>query len=424
MRYKSINNILFKKNRKKLSDNLINDSLAIIHSNDEMPKNGDQFFHFRQNSDLFYLTGIEQPKSILCLCPNHPIPDFREILFIELSTPENEIWFGHQLTKEDAQQISGIKNILWLNDFSHTISDIMRDFHTVFINETEVKKTDFVTRDIRYSERLKGLFTGHSFTNIAPMLEKIRMVKEPEEIELINTACKITGDAFQRMIRIIKPGIMEYEIEAEMLHEFISNGFAFEPIIASGPNACILHYTENNKMCKNGDLVLLDFAADYANYGADCSRTLPVNGHFTKRQREIYKTVLRVMKQATAMLLPGTSINEVHEKSCNMIHEELINLKLYNKKEADEAEKENPSWKKYFMHGISHYLGLDTHDVGKKSAELRPGMIVTCEPGIYIPKEGIGIRLENDILITENGNINLTSHIPIEPDEIEALMNQ
>ncbi len=426
MRYSTIPNSLFIKNRKKLSDIVKKTGIAVINSNDQMPKNGDQLYKYRQNSDFFYLTGIEQEKSMLMINPDAKTEDDKEILFILKANKNLEIWEGHKLTKGEATDISGIKNIKFISEFDTFLKDLLLNTETIYLNNNEYPKfsTPVPYKDIRFVNELKEKFPLHSFKRLAPILSELRLQKEPEEIELMQKACDITTQAFHKILKFIKPGIKEYEIEAEITSEFIrngANGHAYEPIIASGKNSCVLHYISNDQICKDGDLVLMDFGAEYANYSADTTRTVPVNGKFSKRQRDVYESVLKVMKKATKLMIPGTTINKVNETVNQYIDKELVKLGFAEKDINDKDKKETVRMK-YFMHGTSHFMGLDVHDVGSKDTVFKPGMVMSCEPGIYIEDEGFGIRLENDILITTGEPIDLLANEPIEADEIEHLM--
>ncbi|KAF5065029.1 Xaa-Pro aminopeptidase [anaerobic digester metagenome] len=426
MRYKSIDPDLFRKNREKLEKKLKPNALAVIHANDEMPRNGDQCFVYRQNSDLFYLTGLDQEKCILTLFPNHPVEAMREIVFTVRTNDRMVTWYGHKYTLEQVTEISGVKNVRWLDDFEDTFRDLMARAEFVYLNQNENPRftTEVPSRDLRFMQQLRHDYPLHAFERLAPLLTDLRMVKEPEEIEMISRACEITGDAFGRVLNFVKPGVLEYEVEAEISHEFLRNGasgHAYPPIIASGANNCILHYNQNDQVCKDGDLLLLDFGAEYGNYAGDCSRTIPVNGKFSPRQRQVYEAVLRVLRKASRMLVPGTTIDKYHSEICKIVESELIGLGLFSREDVEKQDPENPLFFKYYMHGTSHFMGLDVHDVGSKQHPLRKGMILSCEPAIYIPEEGFGIRLENDILVDEEP-VDLMAHIPIEPDDIEALM--
>ncbi|MCF8296492.1 MAG: aminopeptidase P N-terminal domain-containing protein [Saprospiraceae bacterium] len=426
MRYKQINSNFFIKNREKLTKKLKDNSLAILNANDEMPRNGDQFFKFRQNSDLFYLTGLEQEKCILCICPNHPNESYREILFSLKPNEELEIWYGHKYTKEEITEISGIKTVMWLDEFDEIFEELITFSSNIYLNKIEYPKfsTDVPYRDIRFAKDIRAKYRYKKFKALAPLLTELRLIKEAEEIELMQNACDITEKAFRRTLNFVKPGKMEYQVEAEITHEFISNAanaHAYAPIIASGINACTLHYIENDKECKDGDLLLMDFGAEYANYAADCSRTIPVNGKFSERQKDCYNAVLRVFNKAKTLFVPGNTIDNINNEVNQLIEKEMIALGLFNEEDVKNQDEEKPMYFKYLMHGISHFIGLDVHDVGAKSTELQKGMILTCEPGLYIKEEGIGIRIENDILV-DDVPVDLMKNIPVEVEEIEELM--
>ena len=428
MKYAQIKSRLFIKNRKKLFKLLKNKSVAIINSNDEMPRNGDQTFPYRQNSDFFYLTGIEQEKSVLIISKGYK-KEFEEILFILKPEKTLEIWEGHKLTNEEVKTISGIDNIKYISEFEMMLQEVILASETVYLNKNENLKfeTPVLYKDIRLINEITEKFPLHNYERLAPLLTELRLQKEPEETELIQEACNITTKAFHRILKFIKPGEKEYEIEAEITAEFLRNGasgHAYQPIIASGKDNCVLHYVSNDKECKDGDLILMDFGAEYANYAADTTRTVPVNGKFTDRQKEVYNAVLRVMKKATSLIKPGNTINKVNEEVNRLIEKELINLGLAKQNEIDDKEKKDSVRMKYFMHGNSHFMGLDVHDVGTKDTVFKAGMVMSCEPGIYVEEEGFGIRLENDILVTENGQIDLLAEEPIEIEDIERLMSK
>lgn len=417
----------FKGNRKKLSLLLKQKSIAIVHSNDEMHRTGDQNYPFRQNSNLFYLTGINQEKTTLILAPDYPDENLREVLFIRKSDKTLETWEGKKLSTDEAREISGIKNVKWIENLDAVLRELLYFAEIIYFDNPEALKykSDNPYRSERYLKTIKKNYPLHNYERMFPLLAGLRMIKEPEEIANMKKACSITRDGFLRILKTTKPGMMEYGIEAELTHEFIrlnADGHAYPPIIASGKNACVLHYVTNKEQCKDGDLLLLDIGSELNNYASDLSRTIPVNGRFTKRQRELYDATLRVFKFAKSLMKPGTTINKIHDQVCKKWEEEHILLGLYSYDDVKNS-KEN-LWFKYYMHGTSHFLGLDVHDVGKKTDELKPGMVITCEPGIYIPEENTGIRLENDILITEEGNIDLMESIPIEADEIEQLMKK
>jgi Xaa-Pro aminopeptidase len=428
MKYAPIPKELFVENRKNFVNKLLPESVAVLHSNDIMPTNADGTMPFKQNSDLFYLTGIDQEETILLICPDARDKKMREILFIKKTNEQIAIWEGHKLTKEEAQEISGIQNVQWLSEFEKTFALLAFESENIYLNTNEHTRAivEVETRDARFIKYCKEKFPLHTYKRLAPIMHRLRAVKSSWEIFLMKKACQITEKGFRRILKFIKPGVWEYEIEAEFAHEFLRNrsrGFAYTPIIASGKNACVLHYTENNQQCKDGDLVLMDVGAEYANYASDLTRCVPVNGRFTPRQKEVYNAVLRVMRGAKVMLVKGNNLEKYHKEVGKMMESELIGLGLLRKHEVESQNPDFPLYKKYFMHGTSHFLGLDVHDVGSKYHIFEAGMVFTCEPGIYIPEEGLGIRLENDILITDDGNIDLMEHIPIEADEIEELMN-
>ncbi len=427
MKYEAISKKLFSENRKKFTAHLLPDSIAIFNSNDEMPRNGDGAFPFRQNSDLFWLSGIDQEQTILVIAPNHPLPEYREILFVRKTNEHIAVWEGHKYTKEEAREASGIQHVYWVDDFQAMLPVMMHHSLNVYINLNENDRfvTEVPYRDERFSLELKNKYPNHQYHRSGLVMAKLRSIKSQTEVELLSVACDITDKAFRRILKFVKPGVMEYEIEAEITHEFIrnrANGHAYSPIIASGASACVLHYTENNRACKDGDVILLDFGAEYANYAADLTRSIPVNGKFTKRQRDVYNAVLRVMRAATKMLVVGNTIPKYHEEVGRVMEQELIGLGLLNADDLKKQDAKQPLYKKYFMHGTSHFLGLDVHDIGNRYVPMQAGNVFTCEPGIYIPEENLGIRIENDILITEKGPVDLMAKIPVEADEIEQMM--
>lgn len=428
MKYTPIDSNLFVKNRTKLSRAMKPNSIAIFNSNDILPTNADGTMPFRQNNDLFYFSGVDQEESILVVFPDAPADKHKEILFLKETSEEIAIWEGEKLTKNAAFEVSGIKTVYWLNDFNKILKSIIYEAETIYLNENEHLRADTTvqTRSDRFRDWCKAEFPLHHFSRLSPITDYLRSVKEPEEIQLMQHACNITASGVDRILKFIKPGVMEYEIEAELMHEFLrqrSRGFAYSPIIASGFNACVLHYIENNKECKDGDLILMDFGAEYANYASDLTRTIPVNGKFTDRQKEVYNAVLSVMKQAISFLKPGITLSDYHKKVGNSMTQELLQLGLITQSEVDNENPDWPAYKKYFMHGTSHYIGLDVHDVGSWYKPIEAGMVFTVEPGIYIREENMGIRLENDLLITEDGVVDLMKDIPLEIEEIEAAMN-
>ncbi len=427
MRYTNINSELFVRNRKKLVDKLQPGSVAIILSNDEYHRNGDQHHPYRQSSDMFYLTGLDQEKCILCLCPHHPNEALREIVFTVQTSDSMVTWYGHKYNLEQASAVSGVKTVKWLDSFEDTMKDLVLRSENIYLNLHEDARfsTEVPSQELRFAQRMKTEYPLHKFERIYPLLTEFRMCKEPEEINMMQQACDITEKAFHRVLMSIRPGIMEYEVEAEITHEFIRNGaggHAYYPIVASGVNACVLHYIKNDQRLKNGDLILLDFGAEYGNYAADLTRTIPINGKFNKRQKDCYNAVLRVMKKATELIVPGATIEQINKDVTKLMEKEMIGLGLFTENDVKNQNPDSPMYFKYYMHGNSHFIGLDVHDVGTRQHKLKPGMVLSCEPGIYIKEEEIGIRIENDILVSENGPIDLMKNIPREVEEIEALM--
>ncbi|WP_224999519.1 aminopeptidase P family protein [Cesiribacter sp. SM1] len=428
MRYLPIDKELFIRNRQKLVKQLKPKSMAIFNSNDIMPTSADGTMPFRQATDIFYLSGIDQEESVLVVFPDHPEEKYREILFLRETSELIAIWEGHKYTKEEALQTSGIKSVYWLSEFEQVFNSLMAEADQVYLNSNEHLRNSSVvqTREMRFTRWCMEHYPLHRYERSAPIMHHLRAIKEESEIQLLQTACDITEKGFRRVLQFVKPRVMEYEVEAEYIHEFLRNrsgGFGYTPIIASGANANVLHYIENNQECKDGDLLLMDVGASYANYNADMTRTIPVNGRFTSRQREVYQSVLHVHKEAVKLLRPGNSIPEYHKQVGELMTEQLIKLGLISREDVQKQNPEKPAYKKYFMHGTSHHLGLDVHDYGRIYRKFEPGMVFTVEPGIYIPAEGIGIRLENNIVIRENENFDLMRNIPIEADEIEDIMN-
>jgi Xaa-Pro aminopeptidase len=426
MRYASISPELFVRNRRKLAGKLEKGSLAVIHSNDRMVRSGDQYYPYRQSPDLFYLSGIEQETTALLICPGQGEKK-REILFILKPDARLETWEGRKLDLEEARRISGIKTVLWMDDFKAVLRELVLQSTYIYCNilEMEKFKPEYPLRDERMMSELKKDYPSHEYKRLAPLMAGLRSVKEPEELELIREAVAITKAGFQRILGTINPGVHEYEVEADLTHEFIrrGGGHAFPPIVASGRNACMLHYIKNDQVCRDGDLLLMDFGAEYANYAADCSRTIPISGKFTARQRKLYEACLRVFRGARGLMVPGATIEKINREVGKMWEEEHIRLGLYSAAEVKKQPEDEPLYRKYFTHGTAHFMGLDVHDVGSKKEKLKPGMVLTCEPGIYLPEEGTGIRIENDILVTADGNEDLMGDFPIEPGEIERLMN-
>ena len=428
MKYERIDKGLFIHNRERFVRELEPNSLALFNSNDIMPTNGDGTMPFKQSSDLFHLSGIDQEETILLLFPDSQKEEHRELLFVKETNEHIAVWEGAKLNKIEAFEISGIKTVYWLDEFESVLKSMITDVEFVYLNSNEHSRAtiEVETRDARFSKWMRENYPAKSYEMSAPIMHDIRSVKDEREVALIQKACDLTESAFRKILKTVKPGMMEYEIEADIVHEFIRNksrGFAYTPIIASGRNACVLHYIDNNSECKSGDVILMDFAAEYANYASDMTRCIPVSGKFTERQKEVYNAVLRVMRAATKMLLPGTLLHEYQKKVGLLMEKELLSLGLITQDDIDNQSLDHPVYKKFFMHGTSHFLGLDVHDVGFFTKPIRAGMVFTCEPGIYIPEENLGIRIENDILVTEDGPVDLMANIPIEADEIEALMS-
>jgi len=428
MKYPQIDQSLFILNRQNFSKQLKNNSLALFNAADEFPRSGDQNFIFKQNPDLFYLSGIDQEQTILLLYPDCPNPLYREVLFLRQTNDYIKVWEGYKYTKEQAKAASGIENVYWLEDFDNILHSIVHYADNIYLNTNENDRYAHTVpyRDVRFIEQMRSKYPLHHYERSAPIMRGLRAVKSELEIQLTKKACAITRDAFVRVLKFTKPGVKEYEIEAEIIHEFIKQGgtgHAYTPIIASGHNANILHYNDNNQECKEGDVILFDFGAEYANYNADMSRSIPVSGRFTSRQKEVYNAVLHVMKEATKLLVADTVWNTYHEQVGEIMSEQLVNLGLISTADVRNQNPNYPAYKKYFMHGTSHHLGIDVHDFAGRYTPFAAGNILTVEPGIYIPEEGLGIRLENNILITANGNIDLMADIPVEADEIESIMN-
>jgi len=428
MKYFPIDKQLFIKNRVKFARKMVSKSMAIFNSNDIYPISADSTLPFAQHRDIFYLSGVDQEESVLVIFPDCPKKEHRAILFLKETNDHIAVWEGEKLTKEKAFETSGIKKVYWLKDFDKVLFELMTQAEAVYINTNEHYRAsvETETREARFVKSLRDKYPGHTYLRSQPILQRLRSVKEPEEIALIKQACDITEKGFRRILKFVKPGVTEYEIEAEFIHEFIRNradGFAYTPIIGSGYNACVLHYIENNQICKSGDVILMDVGASYARYSSDLTRCVPVSGKFTPRQKEVYNAVLRVKNAAAKMLKPGVIWADYHVEVGKIMTEELIGLKLITKKDVKEQDPDWPAYKKYFMHGTSHHMGLDTHDYGILTEPMTAGMVFTVEPGIYIPAENLGIRIEDDYVIQEKGEaLNLMAHIPITAEEIEALM--
>jgi Xaa-Pro aminopeptidase len=429
MKYETINNALYIKNRKNFMAQMMPKSIAVFNSNDIYPISADSTMPFQQARDILYLSGVDQEESILLLFPDAVDPKNREVLFLKETNEHIAVWEGEKLTKDRAFEVSGIKTVYWLQEFDKVFFELMTQSETIYFNTNEHYRqaVETQTREDRFIAKTKAQFPAHRWAKSNPILQRLRSVKDPIELELMQKACDITEKGFRRILNFVKPGVMEYNIEAEFMHEFLNNrsrGFAYTPIIASGNNANVLHYIENNQECKAGDLILLDVGAEYANYSSDMSRTIPVSGKFTPRQKAVYNAVLRVKNEATKLLVPGTIWKHYHVEVGKIMTSELIGLGLLDKADVKNENPDWPAYKKYFMHGTSHHIGLDTHDYGILWEPMQPNMVFTVEPGIYIPSEGFGIRLEDDLIIQEKGApFNLMQNIPIEAEEIEELMN-
>ena len=429
MKYTKIDKELFISNRKNFINKMEGSALAVFNSNDFYPISADSTMPFEQHRDIFHLSGVDQEESILVISPNSKNEAHKEVLFLKETNEHIAVWEGEKLTKEAAFEVSGIKTVYWLNQFDSIFKQMMCEVDAVYLNTNEHLRanTEVETREDRFIKKLKNDYLAHQVKRSAPIMHQIRSIKNTIEIELMQKACSITKLGVERILKFVKPGVFEYEIEAELIHEFIRNrskGFAYTPIVASGANACVLHYIENNCECKDGEVILLDVGAEYANYASDLTRAIPVNGRFTDRQKAVYNSVLHVKKEAQKLLVPGTIMNEYHKEVGSLMEAELLKLKLIDSTDIKNQKADWPAYKKYFMHGTSHFIGLDTHDVGLWNEPIQAGMAFTCEPGIYIPEEGLGIRLEDDLIVQKNGEpYNLMGDIPIEVEEIEDLMN-
>ena len=428
MKYLPINNKLFIKNRKKFIKKMKPNSMAIFNSNDIYPVSADSTLPFAQHRDIFYLSGVDQEESVLIIFPDCPKEEHREILFLKETNEHIAVWEGEKLTKEKTLETSGIKTVYWLQELDKVLFELMTQTENVYINTNEHYRANIETetREARFIKDLQKKYPAHTYLRSQPILQLLRSIKEKEEIALIQQACDITEKGFRRILDYVKPNVWEFEIEAEYIHEFTRNrsdGFAYTPIIGSGYNACVLHYIENNQKCKAGDVILMDVGAAYANYSSDMTRCVPVSGKFTKRQKDVYNAVLRVKDAAAKMLVPGTIWADYHVEVGKLMTKELIELGLITKEDVKNEDPKWPAYKKYFMHGTSHHMGLDTHDYGILTDPMKAGMVFTVEPGIYIPDENLGIRIEDDYVIQKKGEpFNLMANIPITVEEIEALM--
>lgn len=428
MRHHPIEPKLFIDNRQRLAKLMERNTLAVVNANDLLPINADALLLMQPNSDMFYLTGIEQEESILVLAPGAADEKLREVLFLREPNALLTTWEGHKLSKEEARKISGIQTIKWLSEWKSAFHALMCDVEGIYLNANEHKRAvvEVQTRDARFIADCQTRYPLHRYYRLARLMHQLRAVKGEQELELIRKAVDITDRGFRRVAKFTKPGVTEYEVEAEFAHEFIRNRgkFAYNPIIATGKNACALHYLTNDQTCKNGELVLLDVAANYANYNADLTRTIPVNGRFTRRQKQVYNAVLRVMRAVIKGAVVGKLHRDWQKESQMMMNEELLSLGLLKPADIRKQTEDEPASRKYFMHGVGHLLGLDVHDVGFMTEPMAPGWVLTVEPGIYIPEEGFGVRLENDILVTDNGAVDLMADIPVEAEEIEELMHR
>jgi Xaa-Pro aminopeptidase len=426
MRYQPLSAQFYTNNRKNVVGEMSEKSIAFFTSYDEYPRCGDTTHPFRQNSDLLYLCGIDQEDTILTLAPWHSNKDFREILFIKNPSPEMIVWYGHRLSKEAASAISGIKTVYFIEDFESIFHQLVLQAEAIYVplKEDSRNKNTFYTKENRFVKQLKEEYPAHTLKRMAPILNPLRAIKQPEELETLKKACDITQKAFMKAIQAVKPGKYEYEIEAEMIGEMIKNGasgHSFAPIIASGNDTCILHYIKNDKIMQDGDLLLMDFGAEYANYAGDCSRTIPVNGRFTARQKEVYNAVLSIYKETIPLFRPGMTIHKINDFVFKRMDEELIKLGLYTAEDVKKQNPEKPLFKQYYMHNTSHFIGLEVHDVGERDWVFQPGMLLSCEPGIYIAQEGIGVRIETDVVVGENP-IDLMAELIVEVGAIEETM--
>ena len=428
MRHLPIKPKLFKDNRRRLAELLEPQSLAVVNANDVLPTNADGTFIIHPNADLFYLTGIEQEESILVLFPDAPDPKHREVLFLREPSEHLRIWEGFKHSKEEARKISGIDSIHWISEFPVLFKILMFEAKRAYLNNNEHNRApdEVETRERRFIDQAKRDFPLHEFGRLAPLLHELRFVKDSLEIEMIKEAVEVTNRGFRKVLRMIKPGVKEFEIEGEYSREFIRRRckFAYSPIIASGANACTLHYLQNDQECKKGEMLLMDVGACYGNYNADLTRTVPVSGKFTRRQKQVYMAVLRVLRQCIENATVGKAHKDWQNDSHEMMTEEMLRLKLITKEEVKKQDPDKPACRKYFMHGLGHPMGLDVHDVNSGQHFFKENAVYTVEPGIYIPEEKLGVRLEDDIVITGNGPINLMAKTPIEPDEIEQIMNR
>ena len=428
MRHTPIDPEVFRQNRARLRQMLKPGALAVINANDVLPTNADGSLRLVPGTDLFYVSGLEQEQTIFVLCPEARDPKHREMLFLRKPDDDTEVWEGHKLTKEEARAVSGIHGIFWLDEFERIFHRLICESEHIYLNANEHPRAQIEagSRETRFVAEVVRRYPLHNYHRLAQLMHRLRVVKAPAEVELVKRACAITRAGFERAARFVKPGVYEHEVEAEFAHEFIRQrgAFAYTPIIASGRNACALHYIANDQPCREGDLLLLDVGASYANYNSDLTRTIPVNGKFMSRQKQVYNAVLRVLRSQIKGLAPGKLWNQWQEEAERAIEHELLELELLKPADIKKQDPDEPAFKKYFMHGVGHPLGLDVHDLGLMKETFAPGWVMTVEPGIYIPEEGFAVRLENDVLITENGTVDLMADIPVETGEIEELMNR
>ena len=428
-KYDQIPSDLFVKNRKKFAEKLLPKSLAIFNSNDIYPISADSTMPFQQHRDIFYLSGVDQEESILLIFPDAYLEENREILFVRETNEHIAIWEGEKLSRQQATEVSGIKTVYWLTDFDKIFKSLMYEAENVYLNKNEHYRNavESQTREDRFIEKVKREFPMHHYKRSNPILQRLRSIKEPEELALIQNACNITEKGIRRLLNFVKPGVWEYEIEAELIHEFVKNrskGFAYTPIIASGKNSNVLHYIANNQQCKDGDVILLDVGAEYANYSSDLTRTIPVNGKYSDRQKQIYNAVLKCKQEAEDRLVAGNNWYRFHKEMGEVYTAELLQVGLIDKADVQNEDPKWPAYKKYMMHGTSHHMGLDTHDYGILTDDFVENMVFTNEPGFYIPSEGFGIRIEDDYIIQASGKpFNMMGNIPITAEEIEDLMN-
>lgn len=426
MRYDRISPSLFVRNRTRLVGLLPANALVVVNANDTCPTNADGNQNTIVNSDLFYLTGVEQEQTILVLYPDAHDPKHRELLFLREPTAENQIWEGRKLSKEAARKSTGIQHIHWLSEFPRLYHQLICECDRVFLNSNEHKRAviEVESREARFIADTRAKYPLHHYDRLARLMHRLRAIKSDTELSLIRKACDLTHQGFRRALKFVRPGVLEYQVEAEFAHEFISHGgrMAYQPIIGAGLNACCLHYLSNDQMCRTGDLLLLDVGASYANYNSDMTRTIPVSGRFTRRQKQVYNAVLGILRQCMSALVPGKLLKDWQTEAEQMTERELVNLGLLSSRDIRRQDADRPAFKRYFMHGVGHPIGLDVHDVGITTEPIEAGWVMTVEPGIYIPEEGFAVRLENNVLVTNHGPVDLMAAIPIEADEIESLM--